>query len=164
MKIEQWKDIKNYEGLYQVSDYGKIKRIANGKSTYIGKILKPQIGRSRYSQITLHKNRQRKTFILHRLILEAFRCFCPSNMECRHLDGNLQNNKLNNLKWGTRSENRQDSIKHGTFFRPDNRGQKNKSAKLTNIKVKKIRYLLTLGISYTQIAKQFHVHCRTIWT
>ena len=51
---------------------------------------------------------------LHRLILESFGGPCPEGMECRHLDGDRSNNVLNNLAWGTRSENRADQVLHGT--------------------------------------------------
>src|SRR4051794_38431819 len=51
---------------------------------------------------------------IHRLVLEAFVGPCPDGLECRHLDGDPGNNLLSNLKWGTRLENFQDSVKHGT--------------------------------------------------
>jgi len=53
-----------------------------------------------------------------RLVLETFIGECPKGMECRHLDGNSQNNNLNNLKWGTREEQIADQKKHGTFSPP----------------------------------------------
>jgi len=162
MTIELWKDIENYKGFYQVSDYGQIKRIENTSGTYIGRILKPQIYHNKYLYVTLCKNTQKKKLLIHRLVLEAFVGFCPSGLECRHLDGNRQNNKLNNLKWGTRSENQYDSIKHGTRFQPDNHGSKQWLAKLTDNKVKEIKHLLMSGVSQIQIAKQFHVCPTTI--
>lgn len=53
---------------------------------------------------------------VHRLVLEAFVGPCPEGMECRHLDGNPGNNRLDNLAWGTRKENYEDSVEHGTAY------------------------------------------------
>ena len=52
--------------------------------------------------------------LIHRLVLETFIGLCPKEMECRHLDGNRGNNNVNNLRWGTVSENAKDAIRHGT--------------------------------------------------
>lgn len=51
---------------------------------------------------------------IHRLVLQAFVGPCPDGSECRHLDGNPRNNRLENLCWGTRKENTADSVRHGT--------------------------------------------------
>ena len=50
--------------------------------------------------------------LIHRLVLESFVGECPQGMECRHLDGNPQNNNLSNLRWGTHSDNVRDAVKH----------------------------------------------------
>ena len=61
------------------------------------------------------------TRFVHRLVLETFVGPCPDGMECRHLDGNPLNNQIGNLAWGTRKENHDDSIDHGTaaWLRPE---------------------------------------------
>lgn len=130
-----WKDIKNYKGLYQISDCGQIRKRKQYKNKEY-RLLKPSYSKG-YLIISLYKNNQRQTKSIHRLLLETFVSFCPENMECRHLDGNRQNNKLSNLKWGTRSENVQDSIQHGTHFQPNNRGSKHANTQLTEIEIKK---------------------------
>ena len=53
---------------------------------------------------------------VHRLVLEAFVGPCPAGMECRHLNGNPSDNRVENLAWGTRSENCQDAIRQGTSY------------------------------------------------
>jgi hypothetical protein len=58
---------------------------------------------------------------VHRLVLEAFVGPCPEGMECRHLDGDPANNRLENLRWGTHRENAADQVRHGTaaWLRPE---------------------------------------------
>lgn len=89
---EIWRDILNYEGLYKSSDIGKIKNRH-------GRILKPYKRSDGHLEVSLHKDGASKTFKVHRLVLETFVGPCPPGMECRHLDGNPLNNKLNNLCW-----------------------------------------------------------------
>ena len=59
---------------------------------------------------------RKNTRFVHRLILEAFVGPCPEGMECRHLDGDPGNNRLENLAWGTPEENHADSVRHGTAY------------------------------------------------
>lgn len=60
-----------------------------------------------------------KRLYLHRAVLEAFVGPCPDGYECRHLDGNPTNNRVENLVWGTPSENMQDRWRHGTMKNAD---------------------------------------------
>jgi hypothetical protein len=106
---EIWKDIPEYRGFYQASNLG------NTKNTKTGKILMSYIiNKYGHSRVKLYKNNIKKSYYVHRLILETFIGPCPPGMECRHLDGNPENNKLENLKWGTRLENINDRKLHGT--------------------------------------------------
>lgn len=76
----------------------------------------------------------------------------PEGYQIRHLNGNKNINNLWNLKYGTRSENAQDAVKHGCHG--ENAGQ----SKLTEVKVKQIRRLLQNGVlTQTEIAKKFRV-------
>lgn len=160
---EKWKNVVNYEQTYQVSDSGKVKRIRSGPGAQVGRILS-QYARGRnnkkYLCVHLSQNGLKKQHNVHRLVLEAFVSLCPSNMECRHLDGNECNNKLNNLKWGTSQENAKDAIGHKTVALGTNLPQ----AKLNNSKIHKIKQLYaTEKWSCRQLAKKFNVsHC-TIW-
>lgn len=74
------------------------------------------------------------------------------------MDGNRQNNKLYNLKWGTRSENILDAVRHGTRFQPDTRGSKQGQSKLTEEDIIEIIKLLNKGETQKEVAKKFGVH------
>lgn len=106
---EEWKSIKNYEGIYEVSNYG---RVRNNR----GKILKTYTINSGYECIKFTVNGIRKSFLIHRLVLETFN---PNNdiykKEVNHIDENKHNNCLSNLEWVTSKENKQHSIKTGTY-------------------------------------------------
>lgn len=105
---EIWKDIPEYEGLYQASNFGRIKNI--GKT---GKILKGEIDEWGYIRVCLSKNNNHKKFKVHRLVLMAF---CPTNdskLQINHKDGNKKNNNLENLEWCTASYNTKHSYING---------------------------------------------------
>lgn len=165
MSKEIWKNIPNYNGLYQVSNLGKIKSFIDNHGSYREKILKTHaVSRYGHQALGLTKNKITRPYSVHRLVLETFVGPCPQGKECRHIDGNPQNNRLKNLRWGTRSENKQDSMKHGTHYQPDNSGEKCGTSKLTKTDVIKIRDLLrenntTIG----QIAKLFRISKSTIY-
>lgn len=106
MKKEIWKDIQGYEGLYQISNLGRIKSLerdiiySNGKiQHYKGKILTPNSDKDDYKTIKLCKNGIIKRYLVHRLIAITF-IPNPDNLPCvNHKDENKQNNNIENLEW-----------------------------------------------------------------
>jgi hypothetical protein len=107
--LETWKSIPEWDDLYQASNLGKIR----SKS---GHVLKGRNTRSGHLRVHLSRNGKVKDFYVHCLVLLTFVGHPEENQECRHLDGNPLNNNLSNLKWGSRSDNTLDSVKHGTFI------------------------------------------------
>ena len=99
---EIWKDIKNYEGLYIVSNLGNIKSFVRYKD---GKILKPQKNKKGYLQILLYKNGKPSTKKVHRLVAETFLDNFYDKPQVNHIDGNKENNNVANLEMVTNSEN-----------------------------------------------------------
>ncbi|MBQ7798752.1 MAG: HNH endonuclease [Clostridia bacterium] len=114
---EIWKDIEGYESLYQVSNLGNVKSLdhirKNGTNEYMqkGKLLKPQLNnKTRYFYIRLSKNGKVKSFLLHRIIAQAFIVNPNNYKEINHKDENPSNNSLQNLEWCDRKYN----INYGT--------------------------------------------------
>lgn len=111
MQEEIWKDIVGYEGLYQVSNLGRVKRVSryvdhkDGKHEFLKeKILKTSIDKM-YERVGLMKNGKRIKYFIHRLVAIAF-IPNPFNFpEINHKDENKLNNNVSNLEWCTRSYN-----------------------------------------------------------
>lgn len=106
---EVWKDIKGFVGIYQVSNLGNVKSLEryvnNGHQLVNEKVLKPIINSLGYAKVTLYKDGKRKIFSVHRLVAEAF-IPNPENKPCiDHVNCIRSDNRLENLRWVTHSEN-----------------------------------------------------------
>ena len=149
---ERWLPVVGYEGLYEVSNTGRVAGLVRGG------ILSPSFTNN-YAFVHLSADGERTTIPVHRLVLEAFDRPRPGGLECRHLDGDSTNNNHDNLLWGTRSENQMDRADHGT----SNRGERCGASKLTEPDVHRIRSLLSAGLdSGRKIARTFGVDEATI--
>jgi hypothetical protein len=107
---EQWKDIDGFEGIYQVSDLGRV------KSNYSKKILKcSNIGNSGYAFVNLYKDKKPKNRMIHQLVAIAFLGHTPCGQfkTIDHIDGDRTNNKLYNLKIVNQRQNTNKSISIG---------------------------------------------------
>lgn len=108
---EIWKDIKEYEGYYQISNFGRIKSLSRNSKNCCGvirlkeKILLGSPNSHGYVQVLLYKHGNRKQFKLHRLVATYFIPNIENKIEVNHIDGNKANNKAGNLEWATPSEN-----------------------------------------------------------
>ena len=101
---EIWKDIEGYEGLYQVSNLGRVKscvHFTHKKDT----ILKENIKNGGYVYVNLYKNRRGTKFYVHRLVAKAFLTQYKDKNYVNHIDCNKQNNKVDNLEYCTQKEN-----------------------------------------------------------
>lgn len=114
---EAWKDIKDYEGLYQVSNTGKIKSIdryvnykLNKKRLIKGSIKKLTLNEKGYLKVTLFKNGKGCTREIQRIVAETFIPNLDNKEQVNHIDGNKQNNNINNLEWCSPRENTIHSI------------------------------------------------------
>ena len=108
---EIWKDIADYEGFYQVSNFGRVKSLSryakcrNGNRSVSENILKPQPNGAGYYTVTLCKNGTIVKHLLHRIIAIAF-IPNPNNLPCiNHKDANRKNNSITNLEWCTHKYN-----------------------------------------------------------
>lgn len=112
---EIWKDIENYEGIYQVSNLGRVRSLTRkvickgGQRTTKGKILKPTVSRNLYLTVDLRQHQKHKTQLVHRLVAQAFIPNPKKYSIINHRDNNPQNNIVTNLEWCTQSYN----VKYG---------------------------------------------------
>lgn len=143
---EQWRTIKEFP-TYEISNFGRVRNSVWG---YIRTVRPARNGN--YLYVTLHKGRFKKNRFIHRLILTEF--VGPANRrQCRHLNGNACDNRIENLKWGTCLENNHDKKTHGT----ERRGSRHQNSKLDESQVLKIRELFESGYSQTKISKLYNI-------
>lgn len=96
---EIWKDIKDYEGLYEVSNWGRVKSLPRNGTVKYARILKPCTDRCGYLFVGLYKNNKQKNFFIHQLVAQAF-LDNPNNLpQVNHKDENKQNNNAENLEF-----------------------------------------------------------------
>lgn len=131
--VETWAPIPDRPG-YEVSNIGRIRsyRNAQGHPMSEPRVLTPIRTRSGRLKIKLGRT---ATVGIHRLVLLAFRGPAGDDQECRHLNGNPLDNRIENLAWGTKVENYNDRRAHGT----DNAGERHGNARLTAEAVRAIR-------------------------
>lgn len=104
MEKEIYKDIPNFEGYYQASNFGNIKRLAIGLVKK-ERVMCPMDNGRGYLSVPLCKQGTKKRYYVHRLVAAAFLSNYENKEEVNHIDGNRNNNTLSNLEWVTRSEN-----------------------------------------------------------
>ena len=118
---EVWKDIPNYEGLYQVSNMGNVKSISHytrnnangGLRLTKGRVLAKYKMPNGYLQIQLSKNEIREKKYVHRLVAELFLTNSDNLSDVNHIDGNKENNSVENLEWCSHKENQIHMVKNG---------------------------------------------------
>lgn len=115
---EIWRDIKDYDGLYQISNFIRIKRLTRMvKSSYGSmaekkeKILRQQKSNNGYIGVSLEKNNKSRFCSVHRLVAKTFISNTENKPDVNHIDGNKHNNNISNLEWVTKSENTIHSIR-----------------------------------------------------
>lgn len=119
---EVWKTIKGYEGLYKVSNLGRVKSLErtisprNGKKSYVIKqrILKQAPNNQGYLTVVLCKEGSCKTFKAHTIVASAFLGEKPNQKEVRHGAGGRLDNSVQNLSYGTHEDNEKDKIRDKT--------------------------------------------------
>ena len=113
---EVWKDVKGYEGHYQVSNLGRVRsldrldRIGQRRN---GTVKKPQDNGSGYKYVQLKLDGKYKNFYIHRLVGEYFIEKVSGKNFINHIDGNKENNRVENLEWVTSNENMQHAYDTG---------------------------------------------------
>lgn len=160
MRTEEiWKDIPGYEGKYQVSDWGNVRsldrigyRHKDGKAfkvTLKGRVLRPGPTKSGHLYVML--GRKTHGIPVHQLVAKTFIGPRPKGSDVRHLNGNPADNRLENLAYGSRTENILDVYKDGGRWR-----------KLNLEEVKQIKARIAAGDMQAQIARDFGISACTV--
>lgn len=163
---EIWKDIVGYEGIYEISNFGRLKSLPK-KARSIGsagyeyfiqrteKIRRPSRDTFGYMHAFLHKDGNSKAFLIHRLVATAFIENPNNKYAVNHIDGIKQNNNVSNLEWVTKSENVKHAYSTGLMC---NKGENHPGVKLNEVIVKEIRlkYIPRL-YSSRKLAKEYGI-------
>ena len=124
---EIWVPVRGFSGRYEVSNKGRVRSLpqviicegpVKGRYTSVrqGSLLRP--GRMPNGHLSVSLGR-RNSQCVHKLVLNAFVGPAPDGYECLHINGDPADNRLQNLRWGTRSENIADAVRHGTWMTPE---------------------------------------------
>ena len=158
---ENWMPVVGYEGLYEVSDLGRVKSLARRTRTIKVKerILKP-VNVYGYQTVQLCKEGAIKGKRIHRLVLETFVGPCPEGCEASHrFDNDRTNNTLDNLCWETRSVNLDRKREHGTH----QQGERHGCHRLLEADVYLARLMEKMGWQQRHLADYFGVAQSTMW-
>jgi len=159
---ELWRPVVGFEGLYEVSDLGRVRGLdrlvpRRGGTTRLqsGIVLRDRSGPKGYRMVGLCRGGLVSGRYVHRLVLEAFIGPCPPGQEACHRLGLRADNRLSELRWDTKAANQADRVTHGT----DQRGERNACAVLSTRDVVTIR---ASPLSQRVLARQFGVQQQSI--
>ena len=151
---EVWREIPGWEGKYLISNIGNV------RSNWFGKVSRKTTYKDRdgYLRVNLYQKPRKACKLVSRLVLEVFVEPPKPNMEASHIDGNRQNNRVENLVWETRFENEQRKRIHGTIPR----GERCGASVLTWVEVNSIRKERLSGVKLIVLASKYGVTPTTI--
>lgn len=159
LETEEWRDVVGYEGIYSVSNLGRLRRDSSYGSSQIGKIQKPARINKGYLRYRLSDGPNHTTWtVAHRIVMAAFVRPEPLTIQVNHKDGDKTNNRLSNLEYCTASENMQHAQHVLGLFR----GEKASAAKLTEGQVKEIWHLKG-QMSGPKVAKHYGIYHNTVY-
>lgn len=113
MSTEEWRPAPRYEGIYEVSNLGSVRRVVRAVNGRGAGPLKHSLDRNGYPRVDLRDRQRRWNALVHQLVIEAFVGPRPVGMETRHLNGDSLDPRLVNLAYGTHAENMRDMSEHG---------------------------------------------------
>jgi hypothetical protein len=173
---EIWKSVAGFEGVAEVSSLGRVRTLdrrvqlpptlrRDGKPTtriQFGRVLTPERSRNGYLRVKLQVGGRgsRVNLFVHRAVCEAFHGPRPSSASvCRHLNDQQDDNRAENLAWGSVAENRADAVRNGRVAR----GRGVNTAKLTEDDVVNIRRRVAAGEPCASVMRDFDVAHSTLW-
>lgn len=145
--MEEWKEIEESRGLYEVSNRGRIRRD--------GRILKPRVHpKLGYVQATLFFSKEDKKYpLVHRLVAKAFLGQIPEKYQVNHKNGIRNDNRVENLEIVTCGENNLHAFR--VLGREAVKGEKHYKSKMTEVDVLDIRWLFAMGVRQCILAKEY---------
>lgn len=163
--MEEWRPVVGWDGLYEVSSQGRVRslprRSATRRLAVRGRVLKPTKMPKGHLMVDLSFDRtcggRRERRFIHVLVLYAFAGDPAPGQISRHLDGNPENNTLDNLAWGSHQDNHDDAVRHGTF----ERGEMKSQAIMTTNSVLELRRLANEGVPLKDLAVRYGIAYRT---
>ena len=154
---ELWAAVPGYEGLYEVSSCGRVRRRSKSRMAPAGYVLKQRSPRNGYCRCALFKHHRYWHTRTHRLVALAFLGPPPfPGAHVAHFDGDKANNHVSNLRWATPAENEADKRRHGSR-RGAPPGERHPNARLTADLVAAMRRAAVAGHPATEIARRFGV-------
>jgi hypothetical protein len=157
--MENWRDLPGFDGDYEVSDRGSIRRAKPSPYSSVGKVLKLRLDARGYHRVPIRRGNVSKLVSPHIAVLEAFVGPRPDKHDASHLNGIRTDNRLENLKWESSSDNHRRKLSHGTLIH----GEKHKLAKLTHAAADEIRRRWAAGESGPRLAVEYGVSPATVW-
>lgn len=158
---EIWKPVKDFEGLYEVSNLGRVRSLdrivktSRGSRHFHSYVLSPAVSNKGYLLVLLCKDGKQHTKRVHRLVAEAFLPNIYNFSQINHLDGNKQNNCVDNLEWCDNSRNQIHAFQ--MQLNTPRKGELNGSHKLNENEVRSIRFKYSKGESEQQLGKEYGV-------
>lgn len=164
---EIWKSVNGFEDYYMVSTSGRIKvleRLTSSNRLRKSLCLKQARSYSKrrkqktYFHLCFIKNKIRTNHLVHRVVLEAFTPNIENKLECNHVNGDILDNRIENLEWNTRSEN----VLHAYRLKLCPHGETHNFSKLTRNEVLEIRRLSKISYKNRKLADKFNMSMSTI--
>lgn len=164
MANEYWKDAVGFEGFWEVSNLGRIRKLPvvaeyvyNGalrSQRRPGKLLSPDLGHNGYFYVSLKIDGSKTKHLVHRVVARTFCQGYEPGLTVNHINGVKTDNRPENLEWVTRARNTELQWETGLV---DIRGEKHPRSKLTDEQTREITHLLALGYTCTELAARFGV-------
>jgi hypothetical protein len=158
--VEEWRPVVGYEGWYEVSNLGRVRRVRPESATWAGRILASSPDSWGYPKVQLHKEGRPATRQVHCLVAAAFLGPRPEGMEVNHINGRKHDPSLKELEYTTPSGNTMHALAAG--LRVPLRGEQNAKARLNDGQVLEIDQMLRRGVRHKDIAPLFGISTNTV--
>lgn len=156
-KLEEWASVYGYEGLYEVSNLGRVRSLLYGGGVGASRVLKPGVKKRGYKYVVLACNGVAKTHSVHCLVASAFLGEPAPGFEVNHINRDPRDNRIENLEYMTHLENIRYRLPGSWAGVGAPYGERNGSAKLTEANVIEIKRRLAEGAMQKTLAAEYNV-------